>query len=178
MNNQGEQSLLKDQDDQGAEPPLLATTNHKLADLFDNLMALEDATDNEDTEASMAAQAEAASNGREEVVDSSSMPAMDLFLSAFLNLNNIPIIHRGDMAMLKLHLAVVGMGACKVSTLGSRERGHVGMEMHYQQLNIRWFGTARRSISSELPQLDSLRRNVALHCTVHPLVTVYSILYY
>ena len=47
----GEQrTLLKDQDDQGAEPPLLATTNqHMLADLFDNLMALEDATDNKDT---------------------------------------------------------------------------------------------------------------------------------
>ena len=176
MNNQGEQLLLKDQDDQGAEPPLLATTNHMLADLFDNLMALEDATDSEDTEASMAAQAEATSNRREEVVDSSSMPAMDLFLNAFLNLNNIPIIHRGDTAMLKLHLAVVGMEACKVSTLGSRERGHVGMEMHYQQLNIRWFGTARRSISSEVPQLDSLRRNVLFQIgdNVYRVLTIYS----
>ena len=153
--------MLKDQqDDQGAEPPLLATTNHMLADLFDNLMALEDAADNNDTEAGMAVQAEATSNRREKGVDSSSMPGMDLFLNAFLNLNNIPIIHRGDMAILKLHLAVVGMEACKVSMLGSRERGHVGMEMHYQQLNIVWFGTARCSISSEVPQLDSLRRNV------------------
>ena len=90
-------TLLKDQDDQGAEPPLLAaTTNqHMLADLFNNLMALEDAMVNEDTEASVAPQAEAtSSNQQEEVVDSSSsMPAMDLFLNAFLNLNNIPIMH-------------------------------------------------------------------------------------
>ena len=78
--------------------------------------------------------------------------------------------------MLKLHLAVVGMEACKVSTLGSRERGHVGMEMHYQQLNIRWFGTARRSISSEVPQLDSLRRNVLFQIgdNVYRVLTIYS----
>ena len=79
--------------------------------------------------------------------------------------------------MLKLHLAVVGMEACKVSTLGSRERGHVSMEMHYQQLNIRrWFGTARCSISSEEPQLDSLRSNVLFQIgvNVYRVLTIYS----
>lgn len=40
--------------------------------------------------------------------------------------------------MLKWHSVVTGMQACKVSTLGSRERGHVGTELHYQQLNMCW----------------------------------------
>ena len=59
---------------------------------------------------------------------------MEMFLNEFLDLHNIPVVHRGDTRMLKWHLAVTGMQACKVSTLGSRERGHVGTEMHISSL--------------------------------------------
>jgi hypothetical protein len=101
---------------------------------------------------------------------------MEMFLNAFLDLHSIPVVHRGDMGLLKWHLAVIGMEACKVSTLGSRERGHVGTEMHYQQLNMRWFGTARGGIMREVPQLDSLRRNVLFQIKdkIYRVLTVYS----
>jgi hypothetical protein len=64
------------------------------------------------------------------------------------------------------------------NTLGSRERGHVGTEMHYQQLNMRWlFGTACSGSSIVgTPQLDSLRQNVLFQIkdNIYRVLTVYS----
>jgi hypothetical protein len=143
-----------------------------LADLFDNFPALEI---NEEAE-TKAAWAEATDATPLINEDNSSPPAMEMFLNAFLDLHSIPVVHRGDVGLLKWHLAVIGIEACKVSTLGSRERGHVGTEMHYQQLNMRWFGTARGGIMREVPQLDSLRRNVLFQIKdkIYRVLTVYS----
>jgi hypothetical protein len=63
------------------------------------------------------------------------------------------------------------------NTLGSRERVHVGTEMHYQQLNMRCFGTACSGSSIVgTPQLDSLRRNVLFQIkdNIYRVLTVYS----
>ena len=146
-----------------------------LADLFDNFRALE--VDEETEESAAMADAMGAAPLINE--DDSSPPAMDLFLNTFLDLSNIPNAHRGDTVMPKWHLAVSGMHACKVSTLGSRERGHVGTEMHYQQLNMRWFGTSRAGTTTmaETPQLlDSLKRNVLFQIkdSIYRVLTVYS----
>ena len=143
-----------------------------LADLFDNFPALEM---NEEAE-TIAARAEATDATPLINEEDSSPPAMEMFLNAFLDLHNVPAVHRGDSGMLKWHLTVTGMQACKVSTLGSRERGYVGTEMHYQQLNMRWFGTARGGTMREIPQLDSLRRNVLFQIkdNIYRVLTVYS----
>jgi hypothetical protein len=176
MNNRGglvghdkEDTLQASTSSAGANITLV---NDCLADLFDNFMALEV---NEEAE-TMSAMAEA--TGATPLIngDDSSPPAMDMFLNAFLDLHNIPIVHRGDTGMLKWQLAVTGMQACKVSTLGSRERGHVGTEMQYQQLNMRWFGTARSGTIVDTPQLDSLKRNVLFQIedNIYRVLTVYS----
>jgi hypothetical protein len=68
------------------------------------------------------------------------------------------------------------MQASEVSTLGSRERGHVGMEMHYQHLNFSWAGTACRGMMTDEPLLDILRRNVLFQIknNIYRVLTVYS----
>ena len=157
----------------GSASSSAAVVNECLADLFDNFAALEV---NEVSE-TMAAMAEAKLATPLINEDDASPPAMDVFLNTFLNLHNIPNTHKGDSGSLKWHLAVIGMQACKVSTLGSRERGHVGTEMHYQQLNMRWFGTTRGGSSiAGTPQLDSLRRNVLFQIkdNIYRVLTVYS----
>jgi hypothetical protein len=63
------------------------------------------------------------------------------------------------------------------NTFGSRERGHVGTEMHYQQLNMRWFEAACSGSSiAGTPQLDSLRQNVLFQIkdNIYRVLTVYS----
>jgi hypothetical protein len=107
---------------------------------------------------------------------------MDVFLNACLDVHNIPGIHHqgNDAVTLKWQLAVTGMQACEVSTLGSRERGHVDMEMHFKQLNMRWFGTAQGSNAmADVPVVDSLKRNVLfqINNNVYRVLTVYSKMY-
>ena len=94
----------------------------------------------------------------------------------YLEQNPNKYLQYTDMGSLMWQLAVTGTHACKVSTLGSHERGHVGTEMHYQQLNMRWFGTACGGTMTETPQLDSLKRNVLFQIkdNVYRVLTVYS----
>jgi hypothetical protein len=48
--------------------------------------------------------------------------------------------------------------------------------MHYQQLNMRWFGTACGGTMTETPPLDSLKRNVLFQIkdNIYRVLTVYS----
>ena len=129
-----------------------SSVNDCLSDLFDNFLSLEDSEKEEVTAAI--------------VIDECLLPSMEYFLNAcLLDINSMPAIHQGgDLARLKWWLALAGIRACEVSTLGSCERGHASTEMHYQQLNIRWFGTSKGNGSSSMGipphQLDNLKRNV------------------
>ena len=146
-----------------------------LADLFDNFLSL-NVNEEEET---IAARTEATDATPLINEYDSSPPAMDVFLNACLDVHNIPSIHHqgNDAVTLKWQLAVTGMQACEVSTLGFRERGHVDMEMHFKQLNMRWSGTAQGSNAmADIPLVDSLKRNVLfqINNNVYRVLTVYS----
>jgi hypothetical protein len=79
----------------------------------------------------MAARAKAMATSTLIDKDECLLPSMEYFLNACLDINSMPAIQRGgDPASLKCWLALAGMRACDVSSLGSCDQGHASTEMH------------------------------------------------
>ena len=145
--------------------------NECLPDLFDNLLSLEKDNDAE----TAAAAAEALATPPLIESDDLSPPHPVEFLEAFIGED----IVMSSKNKLLSELAIAGLKACEVNTIGSRERGRVGTELQYKQLNVRWFGTSQTSQTKTSPILSELvdfRRNVLFEIDkkVYRVLTIYT----
>jgi hypothetical protein len=101
----------------GNSGTLSSSVNDCLPDLFDNFLLLEDSEEEE----VMTAQAEPMATSTLINKDECLLPSMEYdFLNTYLDINSMSgAIHQGgDSTNLKWWLALAGMRACEVSTLG------------------------------------------------------------
>jgi hypothetical protein len=68
------------------------------------------------------------------------------------------------------------MNVCEMCMLGSRDCGSVGVEIQYQQLNLRWFGTCKSSSITENSTSNCLTQNFVFEtdCQIFLTLSIYA----